>query len=274
MGAKTGRFSLEEQRFIRENYNKLTATSIAKRLNRLVESVESFLKREGLYGGSYDKETAYDIINTEYWKEIKKQFNEEEQKLFLKSWNEITAQFKNTDILFTERLQMIDVVKLDVLMNRNLSEQAEIQKNIRDFQKMVEEENIDAENKAEIKMSIVSMYGTLKDMGKSYREMLEKKDKLWSALKATRSDRIKQIEQSKSTFSGWITELIKNDEERERIGLYIEKQRLATNKEMERLSQEHVYGEEHHKEIDIPFLTPEVVMEKEKERQEEIENAP
>ena len=78
-------------------------------------------------------------------------------------------------------------------------------------------------------------------------------------LKATREQRIKRLEDSKQTFIGWVRNLMTNHEVRHEIGTEMEKMRLATNKEAERLSEYHQYEDGT---VDQPFLTPDSVKEK------------
>jgi hypothetical protein len=46
-----------------------------------------------------------------YWREIQKQFDENEQELFLYHWSRIISQFRD-DVLPTEELQVIDAIKI------------------------------------------------------------------------------------------------------------------------------------------------------------------
>ena len=78
-----------------------------------------------------------------------------------------------------------------------------------------------------------------------------------AALKGTREQRIKRIEDSKETIVGWMRNLLLHPEERMKIGIDMEKMRLAADAECERLSEWHKYEDET---LDQPFMTPETVL--------------
>jgi hypothetical protein len=76
-------------------------------------------------------------------------------------------------------------------------------------------------------------------------------------LKGTREQRIKAIEDSKQTFASLVKQIATDSEFRTRIGLDMEKMRLAAEHEKERLSEFHQYEDGT---IDQPFLTPETLI--------------
>jgi hypothetical protein len=78
-------------------------------------------------------------------------------------------------------------------------------------------------------------------------------------LKGTREQRIKAIEDSKQTFASFIKQIATSDEFRDKIGIEMEKMRLASEKEKERLSEYFTYEDGN---VDQPFLTPETVIQK------------
>jgi hypothetical protein len=95
-------------------------------------------------------------------------------------------------------------------------------------------------------------------MNRDYRELQAKKSVMLKEMKATREQRVKRLEDSKQTFTGWVTYLMSNPEKLREYGVEMEKMRLATLKEKERLSALHQYTDG---EIDRPLLTPETVKE-------------
>jgi hypothetical protein len=76
-------------------------------------------------------------------------------------------------------------------------------------------------------------------------------------LKGTREQRIKAIEDSKQTFASLVKQIATDSDFRTRIGLDMEKMRLAAEKEKERLSEYHEYEDGT---VDQPFLTPETLL--------------
>ena len=79
-------------------------------------------------------------------------------------------------------------------------------------------------------------------------------------MKATREQRVKRFEDSKSSFGGFMTYLIANPAQTRAYGVEMEQMRMAMEKEKERLSAYHEYEDGI---VDQPFLTPDTVLEDE-----------
>jgi len=79
--------------------------------------------------------------NTPAWKEIVSQFDSKEIELFLYHWEKIMNQFKD-DVLDTEAMQIVDMVKLEVLMNRLLTKQESTKRGIETLQSEVYDEQM------------------------------------------------------------------------------------------------------------------------------------
>jgi hypothetical protein len=79
-------------------------------------------------------------------------------------------------------------------------------------------------------------------------------------LKGTREQRIKQIEDSKQTFASLVKHIATDEAFRNKIGIDMEKMRLAMQNEKERLSEYHNYEDGT---VDQPFLTPETLIDRE-----------
>jgi hypothetical protein len=70
--------------------------------------------------------------------------------MFLYHWGRIISQFKD-DVLPTEELQIIDTIKLDILMNRILRTQYETNKTISELElKMVQTADLNLLNNYQI----------------------------------------------------------------------------------------------------------------------------
>ena len=87
------------------------------------------------------------------------------------------------------------------------------------------------------------------------------------SLKATRDARVKRIEDSKTTWLGYLR-MMEDVQNRKDGGDDAEIKRIAKEKEKERLSQWHKYEDGV---VDQPFLTPETVK-NEREIEQENEN--
>jgi hypothetical protein len=258
---KKGRISKDEERSIRRLIDSVTIEDIAKQLDRDVESVDNFVKRKLGVGISNEEAAAYSLENRPYWTELTGQFTSDELELFKYHWSRIIAQFKD-DVFPTEELQVVDVIKLEILMNRclksnkdNLNELDLIDKLIRD-ERSKEKEDRDQDYLMNLERQSASLRASQESLNRDYRELQTKKSSMLREMKGTREQRIKRLEDSKQSFTSWIAHLMQNPEILKSYGIEMEKMRLAMIKEKERLSEFHTYEDG---QIDQPFLTPETI---------------
>ena len=71
--------------------------------------------------------------------------------------------------------------------------------------------------------------------------MITKKGDNLKQLKATRDQRLKNIEGMKSSFSAWIKTILDDSYLRDELGTHMEKMRVATENEIKRLSEYFTY---------------------------------
>jgi len=267
---KIGRLSKDDWDFIEANADTLDAEEIAAHLNRTVESIENYLAK---IGKLQDKklglvvQAEYDIKSRPYWKELKAQFSEEELELFLYHWKEIVAQFRK-DVLATEELQIVDLIKLEVLMNRALREQQESMTRVKQLEteaEMEKRKTSDQQDKEYIfnlERQISSLRAAKESLSREFKDLQTKKAGLYKDLKATREQRIEKLENNKQTLASLVNKILRDPDFYEFEGKQLEKMRLAMEKEKERLSDYHVYEDGT---IDKPFLTPDTVLQENNE---------
>jgi hypothetical protein len=260
---KKGRISKDEERIINRLVDSLTVEDIALKLDRDVESVDSFIKRKLRKGLTNEEAAAFSLEGRPYWNELTGQFTNEELELFKYHWSRIIAQFKD-DVFPTEELQVVDVIKLEILMNRclksnkdNLNELNMIDKMIRD-ERSKEKEDRDQDYLMNLERQAAALRASQESLNRDYRELQSKKASMLREMKGTREQRIKRLEDSKQSFTSWIASLMQDPETLKRYGIEMEKMRLAMFKERERLSSFHKYEDGG---IDQPFLTPDTVIE-------------
>lgn len=260
---KKGRISKDEERFISNNIDSLTVHDIAKKLDRDVESVDSFIKRKFKRGLTSEEEAAYELEDRPYWTELQSQFTTEELELFKYHWSRIISQFKD-DVFPTEELQVVDVIKLEILMNRclksnkdNINEMSVIEKIIRD-ERALDKDQRDQDYIMNMERQMAALRASQESLNRDYRELQSKKASMLREMKGTREQRIKRLEDSKQSFTSWVANLIQNPEVMKKYGIEMEKMRLAMIKEQERLSAFHKYEDG---QVDQPFLTPDTIME-------------
>lgn len=260
---KKGRLSKEEMRFISISIDNMTVDDIAKKLDRDVESIELFIKKKLKKGLSLEEEAAYELEDRPYWKELTSQFTYDELELFKYHWTRIIAQFKD-DVFPTEELQVVDVIKLEILMNRclksnkdNLNELNLIDKLLRD-ERSRDKDQQDRDYIMNLERQGAALRASQESLNRDYRELQTKKAAMLREMKGTREQRIKRLEDSKQSFTAWMAHLMQDPDTLKRYGIEMEKMRLAMKNEEKRLSAFHKYADG---QIDQPFLTPDTVAE-------------
>lgn len=258
---RKGRISKEEERVISRLVNSMTPEDIAKQLNRDVESVDNFIKRKFKVGLTNEEFAAYSLEDRPYWIELKSQFTDEELELFKYHWSRIISQFKD-DVFPTEELQVVDVIKLEILMNRCLKGNKENIEQIRSYDKMIQEERSrdkdqqDMDYIINLERQVASLKASQESLNRDYRELQTKKATMLREMKGTREQRIKRLEDSKQSFTSWVASLMQNPDLMKKYGIEMEKMRVAMKKEEERLASFHKYEDGT---VDQPFLTPNTV---------------
>ena len=260
---KKGRFSKEEQKFIKDNNGDLSPTQIAQALDRDPESVENYIAQK-LGTVALDKreiEAYYDLKSRPYWRDLEGQFSKSELEILVYHWGRIIGQFRD-DVLPTEELQVLDAIKLEVLMNRALTTQQTSMRDIGLYEEQVTDEKSkdlaiqDKDYIFNLERQIAICRAAQESLTRDYRDLQTKKAAMLKDLKATREQRIKRLEDSKETFIAWVRHLMTNPEARHDMGIEMEKMRHATEEEEKRLSEYHQYED---KFVDQPFLTPDTV---------------
>jgi hypothetical protein len=267
---KKGRISKEEERYIKSNIDK-GYKAISKEIKRDPESLLNFIRKKVAEGDmnrpswmdseNPEEEAKYGLTVRPYWAELQKQFTEDELKLFQYHWARIISQFKD-DVIPTEEMQVVDLIKLELLMNRSLQStkqnvqqvsdaEAEIEK-----QKQLSIEHQDVERIMGLERLVATLRASMESLNKDYRDLQTKKNSMLKEMKATREQRVKRLEDSKHNFSSWLAYLATNPEMTKQYGAMMEKMRLSMEKERERLSEFHKYNDEL---VDQPFLTPDTV---------------
>lgn len=260
---KTGRFNVSEINFIHQNHDKMTVDKMSARLDRDPTSVHAFIKKNIGLTDTDKKEIAggNELKSRPYYKELQLQFSSTELELFDFHFKKMWVQFKD-DVFHTEEMQIIDTIKLEILMNRILRGQ---QYNMDQIDVLQRE--IDREKKLDLTMQdrdfiinnerqISMLRASQEALSRDFKDLQTKKASSLKELKGTRADRIKSIEDSKQTFATLIAALTTNPILRKDIGIEMEKMRLAMYKEARKLSQDITYVDGT---IDKPLLTSESV---------------
>lgn len=256
---KKGRLSKAECRFIRDNHKNMSIARLAKEMDRHEETIAEYVKKKHSVGATDAESAAYSLEDRPYYSELKNQFTTEELELFKYHWGRIVSQFKS-DVFPTEEMQIIDAVKLEILMNRALKTNKDNIEAINRLEGEVEQlletpldsrHPDDMENIMNLERQIGVLRGSQDSINKDYRDLQDKKGRMLKEMKGTREQRIKRLEDSKDSFPSWLATLIQDPERMREYGLQMEKMRMAMDIERGRLSQLHKYEDGA---IDRPFL--------------------
>lgn len=260
---KTGRFSVSDINYLHQNHDKLTVNEIAKKLDRSPTSIHEWIKKNIGLSDADKKEIqgGNELKSKPYYKELQKQFSAEELEMFDFHFRKMWVQFKD-DVFHTEEMQIIDTIKLEVLMNRILRSQQENNARVNELQL-----GVDREKKLSPEMrdndfilgserQISVLRASQEALSRDFKELQTRKANMLKELKGTREQRIKSIEDSKQTFASLITKLTTNPAYRKAVGLEMEKMREAMYLERARLSKDITYEDGV---IDKPLLTNDTV---------------
>ena len=263
---KRGQLSLDEEQFIRENFETLSVSEIASSLNRNPPPIQRYIEENRLAISDEDKnddETLRRKLHSKtFWQEILRQFDEDtgELKYFEDTWVGLIKQFRE-DVLPAEELQIKQFITIDILINRSMKERkrhiAETEKLQRQVDKEYEklENDRDIPKLANLETQLSFARNSIANYTNEYTKLLNEQQKISKDLKATREQRIKRIEDGKSSWVGLIR-MLEDEALREKEGREMEILSIATEKHKARLEEYHSYED---KVVDKPFLTPDSV---------------
>lgn len=284
MTIKRGRMSSSDLRYIEAECEHQTADAIAAVLNRSIDLIKPLYKKalakkkRGTFGAkevkpedlvSPEEEEKFvirtELRNSEAWKRLDHEFTPEELKYFEERYVEMLAQFKG-DVLATENVQIMQVIRFEILMSRNLYQRREINTdidNLKSLQKALSDSNPDPKkmtdavrkNVMELETSINVARGNEAAKSNEYAKLQERHDKLTQSLKGTRDQRLDKIEKEGIDFVSVLRDLMKKDVQ-DREGRHNELMKLGTQKEYDRLGRPHKFQDGT---IDSPILSVDTV---------------
>lgn len=269
---KRGQLSLQEEQYIRESYPDQSIEDIANYLNRSSAPIKRYITENQLAIPENEKNDSeflkQKLHSKTFWSEILRQFDEEtgELQYFEDTWIGLIKQFRE-DVLPAEELQIKQFITIDILINRSMKERkrhiAETEKLQREVDKEYAKLEIerDIPKLANMETQLSFARNSIANYTNEYTKLLNEQQKISKDLKATREQRIKRIEDGKSSWTGLIR-MLEDEEIREKEGREMEILSLATNKYKAKLEDYHQYED---KKLDRPFLTPESILLEDKE---------
>ena len=262
---KRGQLSLDEEKFIRDNIESMSIEQIADAINRSIKPVERYITENQLlnHSGQADYENLKRKLHSKtFWPEIIKQFDKDTGELnyFEDTWIGLVKQFRE-DVLPAEELQIKQFITIDILINRSMKERKRHIAETEKLQTLVDKEYEKPEDQRDIpkltnmETQLSFARNSLANYTNEFTKLLNEQQKISKDLKATREQRIKRIEDGKSSWTGLIR-MLEDEELREKEGKEMEILAMSAQKISARMHEYHTYQDGI---IDRPFLTPESV---------------
>jgi hypothetical protein len=265
MPKKRGQLALDEEKFIRDNIDSLSVEAIAQQLNRNTAPINRYIEENNLY--ALEEKSENDLLKRKlhsksFWYEIEKQFDEQtgELEYFENTWVGLIKQFRE-DVLPAEELQIKQFITIDILINRSMKERKRHIAETEKLQRLVDaeydkpEEKRDIPRLANLETQLSFARNSISSYTNEYTKLLNEQQKISKDLKATREQRIKRIEDGKSSWVGLIR-MLEDEEVREKEGREMEILNMATEKYKKDLFGYHNYQDN---KVDKPFLNQESV---------------
>ena len=267
MTKKRGKLSTSEMNFIKQNCFDLPIEDIARNLNRTTAPIQKFIDKENLKMRNMtdDEHLLVELRGRYYFQELRKQFADSEIIFFEHQWIDYFKQFSE-DVTHTEEMEILEVIRTEVLINRGMEDRQEVFKNIERLNKLVDNEM----EKPSAMQDTVALASFQTQLGAAissksayineHEKLLTKKERLLKDLKGTREQRKRNADDAKTNFSSWLRQL---DEKalREKEGCDMEVHRVAANKAVDKLAGYHEYEDGT---VDQPILNADTLIEEDK----------
>lgn len=207
------------------------------------------------------------LMKSVAWKQIKKQFSDEELDYYVDAYINIMQQFRD-DVFASEEAVIRQAISIEILMNRNMETKRENRKRVIELherqKQILSAVNGDFTQLSPENIALLTQFDTEINLQQSaeqslsteYTKLQEKYTHQMEALKATRQQRIKNVETNKQTFIDTVKRLQAQDEQ-EKDGRMMEIMRHSMLNEYKKLGQFHQYADGN---FDQSILTPENVL--------------
>jgi len=260
MAKKRGQLSLDEEKFIRDNIQTLSIEQIANALNRNEAPINRYVDENQLY--AIEEKSENEVLlrklhSKSFWYEIERQFDKDSGELeyFENTWIGLIKQFRE-DVLPAEEIQIKQFITIDILINRSMKERKRHISETEKLQRLVDaeydkpEDQRDVPRLANLETQLSFARNSIASYTNEYTKLLNEQQKIGEDLKATREQRIKRIEDGKSSWVGLIR-MLEDEEVREKEGREMEILSMATGKYKKQLYDYHEYQDG---KVDKPFL--------------------
>lgn len=247
--------------FLLENQNKMSPEDLAAKAginpDKVVKRLEvlNSLPRK-------NEEWILQLKQTSTWKQLQAEFSKEELSYFLDKYVIMMEQFKD-DVFATELTQIIQMIKFEILMNRNLRDRQKNRQAIENMEtlesQLMDEVGGDLTQFSpeqqtrflEIQKACGMMRAGEKASTTEFNDLHKEHSSLMKLLKGTREQRMKNSIDVTTTFFDFVKSLLNKDKQ-EKEARQVELFKVAAEKEYEKLTSPHTYL---NGEADLPILS-------------------
>lgn len=259
MSFKRGKAATEEIEFVRQNLN-WSDEKLSAHLNRSIAFIKKYKAHAPALERDDDLLGALERLHISYfWRTVKGQLLGDETSYFEQQWIRYWEQFSQNEILATDEVMMKDAIILDIMVNRALNKKSSSLQRSSEVQGLITVEyskSLDDRNQADLarlETQYAMLQAAIHESTKEHLEYQKKKDDKMTQLKATRDQRLKQIEQSGKNFWDLLRQL-NTKQARLRDSIMMEKMKIASDRVYDDFTQSIQFADG---EYDKPFLTPE-----------------
>jgi hypothetical protein len=269
---RKGTLSAADKRFITENMGRLAPEEIAEKLDRTLQCVLTFIHEKGEFDKVFRKDNTEhqkglvlaELKKTIKWKRLRREFTTDEIEFFEEEYWRIMSQFKG-DVLPTEETQIIDSIRFDILKNRNMSDRrraledlSRYEKTRQDFlRKFPSVNDMSKEDRvflSDLEDRIQAAAGTEQARTTEYVKLQERQDAITKSMKATRDQRVKQIENNTNFIA--VIKMLQDRDIQESEARQMELMKLSAEKAREKLGRPIKYDDGN---MDNPILSADTV---------------
>jgi hypothetical protein len=273
-----GSISDEVKQWILKNKSAITADEMAKQLKLKPATVQKIIDT---FGGLQNKNAMWRerLRRSVIWKQIREELNDVEIEFFVEKYMQLMEQFKD-DVMATEEQQVFNIIRIEVLMHRNMAGKKSLRQGIERLERHSEEllqahgnsiAGMDVETRDQWDTLIENISDAHKaEQSKTgeYTNLQKEHNALTEGLKATRDQRLDRASTSKKSWTELVKDLLQRDVQ-EKETRQLELYKLALNEETKRLGTPFRFQDNT---MDLPYLSPETIEMLDKEEQEEDEN--
>lgn len=275
MPLKKGSMSDADRRFIQEHVDDMTLEEIAEKLERSPKIIDKEIKNLVNLPQAKNKSIRWHLHGMPEWRSLKQQFESDELNLIEDKYVKYVESMQG-DLFAMEESQLLNMIKLEILMDRNLRAHRSIMYAIKNYEK---ERNIilkavgenwseldeDSRKRVqEIENHINGARNAESYRASQYLDIQKELNSLNTKMKASRDQRIGKVLDPKASFTEYVKSLLDRDKQ-EKESRFIQLHTKAASKEKHRLSQAHQYADGSY---DNPLLSAEILEDLEKQDKE------